>query len=150
MRARQTHVDQWLVVNDRLGKDWPRAVAALKRGGGILAIGQDRTTIRALRRAARIGGHRLVVERPGTALRVHSQRELTRALVQRTSLVLISPIFLTRSHPDAKPMSRMRAATLARLSGRQALALGGMTEWRFRKIAPLGFIGWAAIDAFRT
>jgi thiamine-phosphate pyrophosphorylase len=44
----------------------------------------------------------------------------------------------------------MRAAALARLGGRNLLALGGMNARRFRRIERLGFYGWAAIDAFRT
>jgi hypothetical protein len=44
----------------------------------------------------------------------------------------------------------MRSAALARLAGRRAIALGGMNRERYAKIAPLGFIGWAGISAFRT
>jgi hypothetical protein len=44
----------------------------------------------------------------------------------------------------------MRAATLARLAGRRAIALGGMDARRYANIAQLGFIGWAGILAFRT
>jgi hypothetical protein len=44
----------------------------------------------------------------------------------------------------------MRAAALARLAGRNAIALGGMSRRRYAKIAALGFTGWAGIDAFRT
>jgi thiamine monophosphate synthase len=44
----------------------------------------------------------------------------------------------------------MRAATLARLANRQAIALGGMNRQRYANVAALGFIGWAGISAFRT
>ena len=45
--------------------------------------------------------------------------------------------------------ARGLAATLARLTGRNAVALGGMNAPRYAKIASLGFIGWAGISAFR-
>jgi thiamine-phosphate pyrophosphorylase len=77
-------------------------------------------------------------------------RELRRAMVRRAPIILLSPIFPTRSHPDWQPMPRMRAATLARLVDRRAIALGGMDARRYAKIARLGFIGWAGISAFRT
>jgi hypothetical protein len=44
----------------------------------------------------------------------------------------------------------MRAAALARLGRGEIFALGGMNRRRYAKIAPLGFIGWAGISAFRT
>jgi hypothetical protein len=43
----------------------------------------------------------------------------------------------------------MRAAALAALADRKLVALGGMNPKRYAKIAPLGFIGWAGISAFR-
>jgi thiamine monophosphate synthase len=42
----------------------------------------------------------------------------------------------------------MRAASLARLGKRKLVALGGMTEERYRQVAHLGFIGWAGISAW--
>jgi hypothetical protein len=44
----------------------------------------------------------------------------------------------------------MRAATLAKLARGRAIALGGMDQTRYAKIAQLGFMGWAGIWAFRT
>jgi thiamine-phosphate pyrophosphorylase len=82
------------------------------------------------------------------AARVHNVRELRRALAARVPLILLSPIFATRSHPEWKPLPRMRAAALARLAGRRAIALGGMNRRRFKVIEKLGFIGWAGIDAW--
>ena len=83
------------------------------------------------------------------AARVHNIRELTQARVRGTRLILISPIHATRSHPDWKPLGRMRAATLARLAGRHAVALGGMDEKRFARIQRLGFVAWAGISRWR-
>jgi thiamine-phosphate pyrophosphorylase len=63
-------------------------------------------------------------------------------------MILLSPMFPTRSHPEWNAMPRMRAAALARLARRRAIALGGMNRSRFRKIQKLGFVGWAGIDAW--
>ncbi|HET9811098.1 MAG TPA: hypothetical protein VFP53_05315 [Sphingomicrobium sp.] len=81
-------------------------------------------------------------------VRVHDRRELRQALLKRTPLILLSPLNRTRSHPGRQPIPRMRAAALARLGGRRLLGLGGMDESKFRRIEPLGFRGWAGIDAW--
>jgi thiamine-phosphate pyrophosphorylase len=103
-----------------------------------------------LRVLARQRGLTIIVEQPRSASRVHDGHELRQALLVRSELILVSPIHPTRSHPDWKPLPRMRAATLAGLAGRRAVALGGMNARRYAKIAPLGFIAWAGISAFRT
>jgi thiamine-phosphate pyrophosphorylase len=81
---------------------------------------------------------------------VHNISELRQALSRGTGLILLSPLYATRSHPDWKPLPRMRAAALVRLAGRELVALGGMDEQRFRRIRRLGFSSWAGISAFRT
>lgn len=105
---------------------------------------------RAVRRLARSRRLPLIEEHTDAPLRVHNLRELRRALNLQPPVVLISPIFSTPSHPGWPPLPRMRAAALARLAKGKALALGGMDSRRYAKIAPLGFIGWAGISAFRT
>jgi thiamine-phosphate pyrophosphorylase len=149
MTRRQTEPEQWLIVNQRPDRDTWSALARLPRGSGVLLLhaldpGEDRR----LRHLARPRKLKLVTER--SAARVHNIRELRNALLRRAPLVLISPIYATSSHPDWQPLPRMRAATLARLAGRKAIALGGMNAQRYAKIAPLGFIGWAGISAFKT
>lgn len=99
---------------------------------------------------ARLRGLMLVEESAGKAVRVHNMRELRDALQKRSPLLLISPIYRTKSHPDWSALPTMRAATLARLCKRKAIALGGMNKSRFDRIRPLGFISWAGISAFRT
>jgi thiamine-phosphate pyrophosphorylase len=149
MKARQIMPRQCLILADP--PDW-RSVERLPRGGGgVLVIGKLRPADkRRLRRIAMRRGYSVLIEHRRTAARVHNVGELTRALLHRPKLVLISPLYATSSHPQWKPLPRTRAATLARLAGRGAIALGGMDEKRFAKIAQLGFIGWAGISAFRT
>ena len=156
MKARQTMPRQWLVADARLGEAlWP-AVRNLPRGSGVLVIfhdlpgGERRRLLRRLRAFAGGKAIRLIDEARGSAVRVHNIRELRRALLARTPLILLSPIYPTLSHPDWEPIPLMRAAAFARLAGRRLFALGGMDERRFRRLSRLGFIGWAGIDAFRT
>jgi hypothetical protein len=71
-----------------------------------------------------------------------------RQTVVRQWLILRAPldaaarqVLRTQTHADWPPIPRMRAATLARLAHRQLIALGGMNEQRYAKIAALGFKG---------
>lgn len=139
---------QWFIVDASV--DWP-LVRRLPAETGILVLAEvnpaDARKLRAIRRRRR---SRVVIEAPRTAARVHDIRELRRALLARTPLILLSPIHPTASHPAWRPLPRMRAAALARLAGRRLVALGGMDSARFRRIERLGFQAWAGISAFRT
>jgi thiamine-phosphate pyrophosphorylase len=154
MTRRQTSIPrQWLVVDARLGDQLWKAMRRLPRGGGVLVLvhdlpaGERESLIRRLRRQAALKSLPIVNEARGAA-RVHNLPELRRAMLARTPLILLSPLYVTRTHPDWQPMPRMRAAAYARLAGRGLIALGGMNEGRFRRIERLGFVGWAGIDAW--
>ena len=147
MSSRQTMPTQWLIIADR--PDW-RAVQRLPRKSGVLVLRPlTPTDARKLRYVARLRGLRVEHQTPRAAARVHGMRELRQAMLRRVPVILLSPIHPTRSHPDWRPLPRMRAVTLAHLAGRRAIALGGMNHQRYAKIAPLGFIGWAGISAFK-
>lgn len=149
MKRRQTIPEQWLIVDRTFDRDLWNRVRMLPRGSGVLILGRaDAREWRRLRRLAGLRSLTLATERAGTAARVHNSRELTAAMLRRTGLILLSPIYRTRSHPEWQPLPRMRAASLARLGGRRLLALGGMNPSRFVRIAPLGFVGWAGISAW--
>ncbi len=140
---------QWLVADAVSGKDLSRALMRLPRGSGIIVLSDPGPhEKRKLRRSAHLRSLTLVYERNGTAARVHDTRELRQACLKRVPLILLSPVYATRSHPDWRPLPRMRAAALARLGGRQVIALGGMDERRFRIVQQLGFVGWAGISAW--
>ena len=81
------------------------------------------------------------------SLSVHDEREAQAARDSRANLVFVSPIFPTRSHPEAKALGVERATNLAAIAGCPAIALGGMTFGRFWELGP-AFHGWAAIDAW--
>ncbi|MDK2761104.1 MAG: thiamine phosphate synthase [Sphingopyxis sp.] len=81
---------------------------------------------------------------------VHDEGEARRARRAGAHAVFISPLHPTRSHPGAPTLSRAAWLALARLSGAQAVALGGMTPARASALRRRGAInpGWAAIDAW--
>ena len=148
MTRRQTLPRQWLILH---GVD-DSALSAVRRlppDSGVLIIGQC-SSLRRLRHLSRSRRLVVAVESRGDAARAHNIAELRRALLRGVPLILLSPIFPTSSHPDWLPIPRMRAAALARLADRRLLALGGMDAQRYAAVAPLGFIGWAGISAFRT
>jgi thiamine-phosphate pyrophosphorylase len=145
---------QWLIVDGSLGGELWSVVRRLPPASGILLLERVVTSergkvARRLRRVAKSRELLLLAENPRTAARVHNIRELRQALSQGSGLILLSPLYATRSHPDWKPLPRMRAAALARLGGRKLVALGGMDEQRFGRVRRLGFAGWAGISAFR-
>lgn len=151
MTRRQTMPRQWLIVDQRMGDHLWKAARALPRGSGILLLHPfGPSEQRSLRRLAHLRELTVLTEVSGAAARVHNMRQLRQALLRRTPQILISPLYATRSHPEWKPLPLMRAATLARLTGRKAIALGGMNARRYATRARLGFIGWAGISAFRT
>ena len=148
MSRRQTMPKQWLIVADQ--SDW-RAIRRLPRKAGVIVLGPlTPTDARRLRHVAHLRGLRIEYETGRTAVRVHDVRELRQTMLGRAPLILLSPIYPTPTHPDWATLPRMRAAALARLAGRRAIALGGMNQQRYAKIAALGFIAWAGISAFRT
>jgi thiamine monophosphate synthase len=148
MTRRQTMPRQWMIV-DTAADD--ASLEAARYGTGILVIGRPGAAqLRRMRLLARSRRLAIAIEEDGESARVHNLRELRSALLRGVPLILLSPIFPTRSHPDWPPIPRMRAAAWARLANRRLVALGGMNAQRYAKIASLGFIGWAGISAFRT
>ena len=157
MKGRQTSMPrQWLIADERMGDRLWSALRRLPRGSGVLVLchaiaPQERQELfRKLRRVARARKLTIVDEASGDAARVHDIGELRRALLARTPMILLSPIYRTNSHPDWPPLRRMRAAAFARLAGRRLIALGGMDAKRFRRLERQGFQAWAGISAFRT
>ena len=147
MRRRQSIPAKWLIAIDGGTLE---AARRLPCGSGVLLVDLPRAgEMRELRNLARRRNLVLVLEQPRAAVRVHGSRELRRAMLARTPLILLSPLFRTSSHPDWKPIPRMRAGALARLGRRRLIALGGMDAQRYAAIAPLGFVGWAGISAWK-
>jgi thiamine-phosphate pyrophosphorylase len=140
---------QWFIADSSMGKKVSAIIRRLPRGTGVLVLSdvepRARQTLWAM---ARLRGLTIAVEGRRQAARVHNLRELRSALLARTPLILLSPIYPTGSHPEWRPLPRMRAAAMTRLAGRRLLALGGMDERRYRRVEHLGFVGWAGISGW--
>ena len=167
----------WLMVDARLGSAIPAIVAAMPPRSAVVvrpyAMAKDGLScmIRAIRRAARAKRHLLLIAgtgpeagydgrhgrsqplRPARGLRsmpVHNRHELQQARCLRADALLISPVWPTRSHPDAATLSAKGFARLAATVPQKAIALGGMNARLFRKLRIHGAAGWAAIDAWQN
>lgn len=169
----------WLMLDARLGDAMIAAARALPPRSGIILRPQAMTAdqqkpaiLRRLRAIARARRHILLssgIQRPGydgvhnpTRKRaaagdalwrtqaVHTARQAALARRQGIDVVLISPIFATRSHAGAMGIGAARFTQLSRQCGGgiAAIALGGMTAERYRGLRRHGAHGWAAIDAW--
>jgi thiamine-phosphate pyrophosphorylase len=151
-QARPPLPGQWMMVDARMGDGIAAAVAALPPRSGVIvrpyALPERRRAalIRAIRRAARARRHLLIVADRDTAgfdgrhlpaharvprrpaglltMAVHDAREAARAGRLRADAVLISPVFATRSHPNAPAIGRRGLARLAAQGTAAAIALG--------------------------
>jgi len=74
----------------------------------------------------------------------HDRRELLAA--RHADLVLVSPVFPTRSHPGAATLGPVRLGLMLGEDRRRIVALGGVTRRHGRSLRNLGIARWAAID----
>jgi len=159
---------RWLMTDERMGEALWRALERLPRGGGVvfrhytLPPGERRRWFARVRRVAlrrglvlvRAGMVRMAGEMGTHARRgagvvtwpVHDVGEARAARRARANAVFVSPVFATRSHPGAAGLGFRRARAIGRVAGVPIIALGGMSEARFRCLH--GFHGYAAIDAW--
>lgn len=79
---------------------------------------------------------------------VHNPRDLTLARRVGADVVFVSPVFPTRSHVGARTLGPVRTGMMLGHDRANAVALGGLSPKRFRRLNGLGLYGWAAIDAF--
>lgn len=82
----------------------------------------------------------------GPRLRIataHDLADIEAANAIRADAAMLSPVFATRSHPDAQVLGPARFRALAALARVPVIALGGMTAGRADE---LGWQRWAAID----
>lgn len=165
----------WLLTDERQGEALWTALARLPRGSGVVTRHYGLTDaprasfLDRLERLARRRGLQLAhirhdvqraktlyapplspVKRKGRALicPVHNSRELAAAHRAHADMILLSPLFPTRSHPGARGLGPSRFAALARISRMPVIALGGMGKRQAIRARRLGAVGWAGIDAF--
>jgi thiamine-phosphate pyrophosphorylase len=79
----------------------------------------------------------------------HDMRDGARARRLGAQVLLVSPVFETRSHPGVRPLGPLRLAALARALPLPVMAMGGMDARRLRRLRPLGAEGLAGIDCWR-
>lgn len=165
---------EWLMTDERIGERLWDAIEALPKGGGVvfrhyatprregiaarvaelcrargltLAIAGDVGLAKAL--------GALLVHNPmdgcdGLAFSssAHSYEEAAARWRKGASLIFLSPLFPTRSHPGASPLSREDARQIVADCPVPVIALGGMNRARFEELRSEGFYGWAGIDAW--
>lgn len=175
MRRRQPVPTLWLMTDERLGERLEAALRRLPRGSGVVfrhhatAPEARRRLYEQVRRIARRRRLVLVLAGPARLARgwradgwhgrqghrthglirtapAHDGLELRAAIRAGADAVFLSPVFPTRSHPDAPGLGPVRFGLLAG-KAEGIVALGGMDAQRFRRVRPLGAAGWAAIDA---
>ena len=160
----------WLMTDERQGEGLWAALAALPKGSGVvfrhyhLPPRERRALFERVRGVAR--RRRLLLLAGGDALPradgrhgrgrgrlsapVHSIPELKAAERSGAKLVFVSPVFPTRSHPEARGLGRHGLGRLARAARVPVIALGGMDARRARGLAGLNVYGWAGIDAWTS
>ncbi|HEY1605211.1 MAG TPA: thiamine phosphate synthase [Allosphingosinicella sp.] len=170
MQRRQPLPRLWLTTDERQGDGLWEALDRLPRGAGIvfrhysLPPAERRRLFARIRKVARRKGLFLIgagTRFPGAegvhqgrgrgGLRTasaHDLAELKAAERAGATLVFLSPVFPTRSHPGAHTLGRLRFGLIARHAHVPVIALGGMDERRWRGLRPLGAYGWAGIDAW--
>ncbi|MEG3163750.1 thiamine phosphate synthase [Sphingomonas sp. PB2P19] len=156
------------MTDERMGDSlWP-ALRRLPPGSGIVfrhyatPPAERRALLRRIRRVANARRFIVVVAgidrlradgvhgpAPTNGLRTwaaHDRREALAGKRAGADALFISPVYATRSHAGAGGIGPSTAARIGHGLGLAMIALGGMTERRWRKLN--GFHGWAAIDAW--
>ena len=78
----------------------------------------------------------------------HDRVEWIAAQRRGCDLAFVSPLFATRSHPGGRPLGVARAGLMIAAGRDHAVLLGGMTRARAESLRTMGFVRWAAIDAW--
>jgi thiamine-phosphate pyrophosphorylase len=78
---------------------------------------------------------------------VHDLSEIAQANRVGADAALLSPVYATRSHPDAPALGPLRFRLMARFAQMPVIALGGLDQ---RGADRLAWDRWAAIDGLST
>ena len=128
---------------------WRKLVAIARARGCIAVLAGPARKARGWRADGCYGPAGMLARGPALLRLVtaHSLHELGQAHRARADLVLLSPVFPTRSHPGGSTLGPLRFRLLARQGSVPVIALGGMDAGKAQRI---GAEAWAAIDAFRA
>ena len=165
----------WLMTDERMGEELWSAIDRLPAGSGIVfrhhstpldirALLSERIAELCHRRSLTlaVAADAGLAQSVGAALvhnptrssglpfskSVHSIGEAEAAKAEGAALVFVSPVFVTRSHPEREPLGVAKASAIVRAAAVPAIALGGMTALKFAQLEREGFYGWAGIDAW--
>lgn len=167
---------EWLMTDERMGDRLWEAIDGMPSGSGVVfrhyttseqeraklvarvvEICRGRGLILAIARDVRLArelGAQLVHNPAANpaglpfSRSAHSLTEARAACTSGASLIFLSPMFPTRSHPGAQPLSREDARAIVAACQVPVIALGGMSRLRFAELEGDGFYGWAGIDAW--
>jgi thiamine-phosphate pyrophosphorylase len=160
--------ESWLLTDERVGDALWRMLQRVPPGGGVIfrhhatPPAERRRLFLRVRRIARARQLVLIAADPplpgaagrhgrvrgATSWPAHDRGEAIAGAQAGAAWLMLSPIYPTRSHPGQAAAGAVRLAQAGRGLGLPMMALGGMTERRWRRIRKLGFAGWAAIDAW--
>lgn len=178
MRARYPLPRTWLITDERQGEALWRGLRALTPGSGVIVRHYSLDEAQRRRFFARIGviakrrdftlllsGSPALARRWGAdgfygprtrrrsagllwAATAHDRCELARAARRGADLVLLSPLFSTRSHPDGSALGIATFARIAKGCRLPVIALGGVEQHHQQLLKRIGAYGWGGIDAF--
>jgi thiamine-phosphate pyrophosphorylase len=177
MRARYPLPHIWLLTDERQGDALWTALRRLPRGSGVIVRhysfgdAERRKIFDRIRGIARSRGLTLLLAAPPLQARqwrahgsygrpdgggrfnaqcssVHDLREIRRAEKSSAAMLLLSPLFPTRSHPGAPALGLYRFRHLVRATRLPVIALGGVQRRHEAMLRKIGAHGWAGIDAF--
>jgi len=125
-----------------------RGVVALVAGDAQLAkrVGADGVHIPEGMIGKTMLGRITVRGSPLVTASAHGAKGLRRAALIGADAVLLSPVFATPSHHDARPLGRMRFAALVRGCRSPVYALGGVKRDDVRSLRAIGAAGIAGIS----
>lgn len=167
MPASQPLPRLWLMTDERLGDRLLDAVARLPEGAGVvfrhysLADSARRALFDDVRAAhpgqlllagaadlagswGADGSHGR--HRGATTAPAHDLAEIRAAEAAGAAMIFLSPVFATRSHPNAAALGPESFNALAGTTHLPVVALGGMDAGRAEMLS--GAYGWAGIDAW--
>jgi thiamine-phosphate pyrophosphorylase len=160
------------MTDERMGERLWAALDRLPRGSGVVfrhyglapearrdlfrkvaKVARKRNLILVRAGEARLGAHEAGIHNfprkltPGLrTAAAHDRRDAIAAIRRGADLLFVSPVFATKSHPQARALGRAKFGLLIRGLDVPVIALGGMNAKRAKTLP--GIHGWAGIDAF--
>ena len=167
---------EWLMTDERCGDQLWQAIEALPWGAGIVfrhygtplheraalaervaSLCRDRGLVLAIAGNVELAQalNAAMIHNPvgnpalvPVSRSAHSPKEAAAACSSGASLIFLSPVYATRSHPGRQPLPRDTAQRIVADCPVPVIALGGMNRARFGERQADGFYGWAGIDAW--